>query len=275
MPRFDNFSPSQLRRETQTPLDYDPNTYVRGDALNGFYLTAAPPKLGFWGMTFHTKGVLASLNESGNFATWGMNSLMDPFIKGENRWVKLGTSLLMEENFWGKDRIKPTGWKALTHRLGFAADVAYIDKRLTFVDEDFDAEQWTKEYLEADSQLVQHMALLGYDMQDILKDSRNAEHFMYLRNKTLTNAVAQQEYDHWKEQVGWTQEAASMLTSGLSNYLLTDPTIAPSFVIPIGGGLGQAAGRAGQAAARTKDLLRGVAGTKAAPRLSMDWRRLE
>ena len=257
MARFDNFPRSELRRNTAMPLDYERDTYLQGDTLNGFYLTAAPRKMSWWGMTYHTKGVLASLTESGNFATWGLNHGIAPLVPGEQRVVKMGTALLMEENFPGERAEPQNAMAALAGRIHFAKDVSWIDKRLQMVDEDFDAAKWTKEYIEADTMMVGKLALLGFDMHEVLKDARNAEHWMYLKNKTMTHAVALQEMETWKAQVGWLQEGTSMFVSGLSNYLLTDPTFAPSLVVPIGGGLGQAAGRAGQAASAVK----GVFGT--------------
>jgi hypothetical protein len=253
--------PREIRYSLMTPEAYQPNLYLAGNGVAGFHTTAAPPEIGFWGVSFRDKAVNAATIESGNATTWVLNNLIDPLVPGEQRFVSLGAGNLMRQQFEGEQEVD--GWRALSNRLSPVQNVAEFDKRLTFKDHDFDANAAVAEWMEdGGNQVLARLAEReGFDLPGMLGDARNLDHFVYLQNRILTHARAMQNIREWEEKTPWYGEATSSIYSGVFNYLLTDPSFAPSLVV--GPGALNAAGKSVAVGARTIRLSAPVLGARA------------
>jgi len=232
--RFDTTGPKELRRDLLSHAQYEPQLFIGGDPLVGFEPTYTPPKLGYWGVTTHDKQINAAMVESGNLATWVWNQVVDPLIPGDQRYVGLGPGLLMREQFKGSEPVN--GWRALSRQIMPIQNVADIDRRITFEDEDFDANDATDRWLSqpANGQLLQLAKAEGFDLGGMLRDTRNLDHFVYTQNRILAHAQAMGNIRRWEDNAGLTVKWTSRVMSLVGNYLLTDPTVAPSMVLPFG-----------------------------------------
>lgn len=217
-----------------------PDRYIGGDSTQGFDVTSAPPKLGFWGVTFHDKQINAAMLESGNATTWVFNNIVDPLVPGDQRFVSLGAGLLMKEAMTGK-REEIDGYRALSNRISPIINVAQLDQVLTFRDENFDAQAATSEWMDnpTNNTLLSLVAQsTGRDLESILSTARNRAHFVFLQNRELTHAQAMQDIRQYEDDAGFSITALSRVSSFVGNYLLTDPSFVPSvFVGPGSGGL--------------------------------------
>lgn len=230
-----NINP-EIRYDLQSAAYAQPDLFIRGDAVQGFDVTAAPPELGFWGVTFHDKQINASTIESGNVPTWVFNNVIDPLVPGEQRFVSLGAGLLMREAVTG-EREEIDGYRALSNRISPVVNVAELDKVLTFRDENFDAKTATAEWLDnqTNGELVQLAARhTGRDLEAILGSARNRQHFHYLQMRELTHAQAMQDLTQWEDDAGFGLKWSSRVSSFVGNYLLTDPSFLPSMFIGVG-----------------------------------------
>ena len=272
MSRFTVGSPiSELRYGTTDPSGSTPDLYLEGDAVQGFDVTAAPPELGFWGVTFHESQINAAMLEPGNIATWLMNnpaSLVDSNDAefGENRFVSLGAANIMREAMPEGSLREVDGYRALSNRLSPVQNVNELDTILMFKDENFDANEAVAEWTANPSNKIKSAAVQrinGRDMADVLKGARNRNHFHFLQMRELQAAKARQNMDNWSEESNIFSNTASYVGSGVFNYILTDPTFAPSVVLPVGGAgkLGQAAGMIGKSVSRVGGATAGKVAT--------------
>jgi len=272
MSRFTVGSPiSELRYGTTDPSGSTPDLYLEGDAAQGFDVTAAPPELGFWGVTFHESQINAAMLEPGNIATWLMNnpaSLVDADDPefGENRFVSLGAANIMREAMPEGSLREVDGYRALSNRLSPVQNVNELDTILMFKDEDFNADEAVAEWTANPSNKIKSAAVQrinGRDMADVLKGARNRNHFHFLQMRELQAAKARQNMDNWSEESNIFSNTASYVGSGVFNYILTDPTFAPSVVLPVGGAgkLGQAAGMIGKSVSRVGGATAGKVAT--------------
>jgi len=226
---------SESRPGTIAAEDYQFPLYIEGTPETGFRPSLAPPKVGYWGITAVTKQTIATDVDPGNVATWladGVASLAG----NEQRFVSLGAANLMERQL-GLDTMEPeSGWRWLSNTLSPVRNVADIDRRLQFVDDDFNAEAETEAWLsnENNRALAGVAARYGTDMPTELRQARNRDHFVFLQNRALMQAQALQDIETFEDQSYGITEFASMMQSAVQNYLLTDPTFLPSLFIPLG-----------------------------------------
>ena len=143
----------EIRYDLETAANAQPDLFIDGDAVSGFGLSAAPPELGFWGVTFHDKQINATTIESGNASTWVLNNVVSPLVPGEQRFVSLGAGLLMQEAVTGKNE-EIDGYRALSNRISPVINVAHLDKVLKFRDENFDANEATDQWMENETNQV-------------------------------------------------------------------------------------------------------------------------
>ena len=196
--------------------------------------TIEPPQTGFWGITMRDKQVNAQLTEEGNFATWIANTLLDPLQKGEQHYVSLGASQRMHE----ASGDKLSGWDFLSHKLSPIQNVQGIRRELEFPDLVWNGEAETLKWLQQPENAVARALVLkntGTDVFPLLGASRNREHFEYTIRRSLKHAEALNAMTRFDDENGWGIRWTSSLTSGAFNYMLTDPTFAPSLVVPFGG----------------------------------------
>jgi hypothetical protein len=254
--RFSPFGRNEVRRNLLSPEEYAPQLFIGGDILQGFEPTTAPAQLGFWGATFHDKQINAAMLESGNATTWVFNNVLDPLVPGEQRFVSLGAGMLMRQQ---SGEIED-GWKGLSNRLSPVQNVADVDRALQFRDIDFDANRYTDEWRDsgANATLISLAQREGFDLEGMLRGARNLDHFMYIQNRVLTHAQAMQNVRQWEQDAGFTVKWSSRVASLAGNYLLTDPSFAPSLLI--GPGSGRLAGQALKAGAKTVRLAAPVIG---------------
>lgn len=197
--------------------------------------TLQQPDVGFWGVTFRDKQVLAQDAAPGNVLTWLMNNTVARALPGEQRYVTTGASMRMHEAAEGKSL---SGWDWLTHKIGPVQDVGDIDVRLEFSDVAFDSKQFALDWVQRDENAATRATVLratGKDLLSMLMEARNMEHAVYLQRYYLKQAQAMQRMREFDQQAGFALRWTSRLASGASNYLLTDPTFAPSLIIPFGG----------------------------------------
>lgn len=197
--------------------------------------TIQQPDMGFWGVTFRDKQVLAQDAAPGNVLTWLMNNTVARVLPGEQRYVTTGASMRMHEAAEGKSL---SGWDWLTHKIGPVQDVGDIDVRLEFSDAAFDSKQFALDWAQRDENAATRATVLqatGKDLLPMLMEARNMEHAVYLQRYHLKQAQAMQRMREFERDAGFALRWTSKLASGASNYLLTDPTFAPSMFIPFGG----------------------------------------
>lgn len=224
----------EVRPGTISAADYQYPLYIEGTPEAGFRPAIAPPKVGYWGITSVTKQQIAAELEPGNIPTWIANRTAS--LEGERRFVSLGAAKLMERQLGLDNLPAASGWRHLSNTLSPIRNVAGIDQRLTFEDDDFNAEAETQEWLALNQGLATAAARYGVDLPDQLRQARNRDHFVFLQNRALMQAQALQNIETFEEQSYGITEFASMMHSALQNYLLTDPTVLPSLVIPLGPG---------------------------------------
>jgi hypothetical protein len=230
--RFTVAGPTEIRYNLTSPEAYQPTLYIGGDTTSGFFPSRMPERLGFWGTTFRDKQINAATREAGNATTFVFNKLIDPLVPGEQRFVSLGAGMLMRQQLTG-ERETINGWKALSNRFSPVQNVAELDKVLLFEDENFDPSAATDEWLtdQSNTTLAQLANREGFDLEHMLRHTRNLEHFVYTQNRILAHAQAMQNIRQWEEQAGFAVKWSSRIASGVGNYLLTDPSFAPSLFI--------------------------------------------
>ncbi len=261
--RFDTTGSSkEIRRDLLSHAQYEPRLFMGGDPLIGFEPTYTPPELSYWGVTTHDKQINAAMVESGNLATWVMNTIVDPVIPGEQRFVGLGPGLLAREQFPKKEAVN--GWLLLSRQISPVQNVADIDQRIEFVDTDFDPNDATNRWMEQSSngQLLQMAIAEGFDLEGMLRDTRNLDHFVYTQNRILAHTQALTNIRMWEERAGLTAKWSSRVMSLGLNYLLTDPTMAPSMILPFG--WARSAGSAIRIGKATRHIAAPVVGGKRA-----------
>ncbi len=264
--RFDSVEPREIRRTLISREQFEPVLFIGGDPIAGFFASSTPPDMGFFGVTFRSKQINAATIEPGNAATFIMNTVVDPFTPGDQRFVSLGAGMLMRQAF--NDRAEPVSMlKALSNRLSPVQNIADLNRRLQFVDEDFNAEEATAEFVASSPSLVQIAERRGIDLPNLLRGSRNIEHFQYLKNRSLLHAQALGEISQFEEQAGMVKFATSRLLSGVGNYLLTDPTFLPSLFI--GPGTLNAAGKAIKIGSKLANLTYPILGLDKALRVGV------
>jgi hypothetical protein len=237
------------RQEVQFAFDPDNrwNPDLYSDPVLG--TTMAPQDVGFWGVTMRDKQVVAQDISPGNALTWVMNNVVAPILPGEQRYVSTGASMRMHEAIEGDTTLD--GWDWLTHKIGPVQDVGDITQRLEFRDINWDAKQFANDWASNPENAATRAAVLrstGKDLHAMLADSRNMEHAVYLQRYHQRQAQALDRIKEFDDQAGLALRYSSRLASGAANYLLTDPTFAPSLLIPFGG-TQQAAARTGLIAA--------------------------
>lgn len=233
--RFDTTgSGKELRRDLIGHAQYEPQMFIGGNSILGWEPTYTPPELSYWGVVSHDKQINAALTEGGNLATWMFNTFLDPLIPGDQRFVGLGPGLLMREQFPDKPAIN--GWHLLSRQISPVQNVADIDARIEFVDTDFNAEEATNRWMKNshNGRLLQMAIEEGFDLEGMLRETRNLDHFVYTQNRIFAHAQAWQNIRSWEERAGLTTKWTSRVMSLASNYLLTDPTVMPSMVLPFG-----------------------------------------
>lgn len=205
--------------------------------------TIAPATQSFWGVTMRDKQIVAQISEQGNFATFLLNTFVAPFQKGTQHYVTTGASMRMHQAMG--ERLN--GWDAAAHRLSPVQNVQGLRQQLEFPDSMWDAETETAKWLDVDENKVQRALIQKYNGTDILpllQASRNREHFSYTTGIQIQEAAARSAMAQFDQDHGWGMRWSSKLASGLFNYMLTDPTFAPSLIVPFGG-VQQAGARAG------------------------------
>lgn len=224
-------------RPSLTPQDeYQLPTYIDGNPETGYAPSIAPPKVGYWGITAKQKQQNAAMLDPGNVATWAADGVVS-LSGGEQRFVSLGAANLMERQL-GEGLKKESGWRWLSNTLSPVRNVADIDARLQFQDDDFDAESETAAWIDnpTNLRLAEMAGKYGFDLPTQMRQARNRDHFVFLQNRALMGAKALQDIETFEEQSMKVTEWASMVQSAVQNYLLTDPTFLPSLFIPLGPG---------------------------------------
>ena len=248
MSRFTTGTPqTEMRYDTVDPSEITPEFYLEGNAETGFNVTAAPPELGFWGVTFHDSQVNAALMEPGNVATWLMNNAVSPMVEGSQRFTSLGNANLMRQAIPEGVMTEVDGMRWMSDRISPVQNVNEMDQILMFKDEDFVAETATTEWMDQPGNQIKRDLIekqTGRDVEAIANGARNRNHHHFLIMRELQAAKARQNMDNWSEESGIFANTVSYGGSAIFNYMLTDPTFAPSLVIPVGG-----VGKLGQAGA--------------------------
>jgi hypothetical protein len=265
--RFTVSGPQEIRYNLLSPSEFQPKTFIGGHPSIGFAPTAAPPQASYWGITFREEQIHAANIESGNASTWALNNVVDPLIPGEQRFVSLAAGNLMRQQM-GEAAPEEDGWKALTNRISPFQNVAGMDRRLTFRDENFDAAKATDEWVAQPSnqRLADLAGAQGWDLPTAMRGARNRDHWVYIQNHILQPAQALETIREWDAQAGTALRWSSALMSTFGNYLLQDPSFAPSVVF-MPTSLASTAGlsaRAAGAGARATRLAAPVVGGRSA-----------
>jgi hypothetical protein len=256
LPSYDVVPATEVRYRTLETGEAQTPQRLAGDPLNGFYMTSLPHRVGWWNTVLHEKQILASLQESGNLATAFGNYVLAPLIPGEQRYVKLGSFMLAQENL-GQD-FKGSIGEYLSGQIQPVMNAAGIDTLLKWEDPEFKQEAWTAKWLSTNPLKNTWLAERGYDMEKILSNATNKNQWVYLMNRTMLHAQASDEIEAYKAQANWFSEGANMFASGVINYGLTDPTLLPSLALPLGGALGVAKPMAPAARYYGTALVRGL-----------------
>ena len=212
--RFDTTgSGKELRRDLIGHAQYEPQMFIGGNSILGWEPTYTPPELSYWGVVSHDKQINAALTEGGNLATWMFNTFLDPLIPGDQRFVGLGPGLLMREQFPDKPAIN--GWHLLSRQISPVQNVADIDARIEFVDTDFNAEEATNRWMKNshNGRLLQMAIEEGFDLEGMLRETRNLDHFVYTQNRIFAHAQAWQNIRSWEERAGLTTKWTSRVMS--------------------------------------------------------------
>ena len=208
-------------------------TYIDGDPETGFRTTIGPREVGYWGVTAVAKQVLALDVDPGNTATYVANAVVS-LGGGNQRFVSKGAANLMERQLGIESQA--TGWQYLSNTLSPIQNVEGIDARLEFVDDDFDGESEAAAWLGENRDLAATAIRYGVDLPSQLAQARNRDNFMLIANRGLMRAQALQDVEQFEDRSYGVTAFTSMLHSAVQNYLLTDPTLIPSLVVPVGYG---------------------------------------
>jgi hypothetical protein len=166
LPSYDVVPATEVRYRTLETGEAQTPQRLAGDPLNGFYMTSLPHRVGWWNTVLHEKQILASLQESGNLATAFGNYVLAPLIPGEQRYVKLGSFMLAQENL-GQD-FKGSIGEFLSGQIQPVMNAAGIDTLLKWEDPEFKQEAWTAKWLSTNPLKNTWLAERGYDMEKIL-----------------------------------------------------------------------------------------------------------
>lgn len=229
-----------LERSRVSAAFAEPERFLVGDPANGFYTTPAPPDLGYWGVTFHSKRINSDLENPGNLLTWVANRAADLF-GSDKRFVSVGAGSFMGASAFGDSNARSraeaeqiSGWKWLSNRFSPVQDVSEIDAILSFEDEDFDSESAVREFEAASPNLVKQLEEHGRDMS-MFAEATNRDAFMYILNRELLHVRAQGEMARFNEDAGAFTNVSSKILSAAFNYLAFDPTFVPSMMVGVGG----------------------------------------
>ena len=239
-----------LERARTSAAIAEPEQFIRGNPANGFYTTPKPPDLGYWGITFHAKRINADLENPGNLLTWVANRIAS-FTGSEKRFVSVGAGSFMGAAAFGDSNArskaeaeKISGWKWLSNRFSPLQDVSEIDRILSFKDEKFDPAKATQEFIENSPGLAMVLEANGRDL-NMFQLATNRDAFQFILNRELMHIQALDNIRQFNNEVGAFKNVSSKLLSGAFNWLLFDPSFAPSLAIGVGGV--QLAGNAGKA----------------------------
>lgn len=218
----------------------EPERFITGDPANGFYTTPKPPDMGYWGITFHAKRINADLENPGNLLTWIANRMAD-FTGSEKRFVSVGAGSFMGAAAFGDSNARNrtevetiSGWKWLSNRFSPLQDVSEIDRILSFEDEKFDPNEALQEFVDNSPALAATLESEGRDLNMFLV-ATNRDAFQYILNREMMHIQALDRISRFNNQVGSFKNISSKLLSGAFNWLLFDPSFAPSLAIGVGG----------------------------------------
>lgn len=218
----------------------EPDRFIMGNPANGFYTTPKPPDMGYWGITFHAKRINADLENPGNLLTWIANRMAD-FTGSEKRFVSVGAGSFMGAAAFGDSNARNraetetiSGWKWLSNRFSPLQDVSEIDRILSFKDEKFDPAEAMQEFVENSPNLAAILESEGRDLNMFLV-ATNRDAFQYILNREMMHIQALDQISRFNNQVGSFNNISSKIISGAFNYLLFDPSVAPSLAVGVGG----------------------------------------
>lgn len=269
---FDPRNLEGLRRDRLTAAMAPPELFLAGDPAQGFYTAPAPPQLGYWGITFHSKRINADLENPGNLLTWFANRVVD-FTGSEKRFVSvgagsfLGAAAFQDSNVRSRaEKEEISGWKWLSNRFSPLQDVSDIDAVLSFKDVAFDPDQAVSDFQKASPHLVRLLENHGRDM-DMFREATNRDAFQYILSRELMHIQALQDIQQYNREVGLIRNVSSKIISAGWNWMATDPTFVPSMMAGVGGiqlaAQAERAGvgiiRAGTALSRARDAANIVA----------------
>ena len=195
----------------------------------------SPPEVGFWGVTFHDRQVVSQDVQPGNAVTWVLNKVVAPILPGRQRYVTTGTSMRMHEAAEGRGL---SGWDWLTHKIGPVQDVGDLDTIMDLTDVMHNGKEFGLAWAQVPENAAIRTAVLeatGKDLLPMLMESRNMEEAVYLQRYHLKQAQALTAMREFDRNAGFALKWTSKGISGAGNYLLTDPSFAPSLFIPFGG----------------------------------------